>query len=201
VWLQGALLIGGESRRMGRAKAQIPLGDTTWGCYLYELLRKVTGREPVLVGKGSIGEGGASLPRVGDRRPGAGPLSAILGLYAAYPDADFLVLACDLPGMQAAELRWLINEASGSDRAVVWPRFPDRHHGEPLAACYRAEARRLLEDAWSRGERGLRTALPVSRRHEPVIPETYLSCFANYNRPEDLAHLWDTTRATPVEAD
>ena len=102
--LQGALLIGGASRRMGRAKSKIPLGDTTWGRYLCELLRKVTGHEPVLVGEGSIGEDAAHYRNIPDLYPGSGPLSALLGLYAAFPDADFLVLACDLPGMQASAL-------------------------------------------------------------------------------------------------
>ena len=143
----GALLIGGRSERMGRPKSEMALGDTTWGHYLCELLRKVTGEEPVLVGEGSIGEGDVDYPSIPDREPGQGPLSALLGLYQAFPETDFLVLATDLPGMQAKALRWLMGEVEANQHLAIWPRFPDRDVGEPLAAFYRATAKPTLEAA------------------------------------------------------
>ena len=189
--LQGALLIGGQSSRMGRPKSRIPLGDTTWGRYLCELLRKVTQSDPVLVGEGSIGDDDAAFTRIADIEAGAGPLSAMLGLYRAFPQHDFLVLATDLPNLNAKALNWLIDQAQQTEQAVVWPRFPDVERGEPLAAYYRANAHPLLQAAWDKGTRGLIKGLDPKNRHEPVIPDTLLACFDNFNKPEDLARLWD----------
>ncbi|MDJ0836851.1 MAG: molybdenum cofactor guanylyltransferase [Acidobacteriota bacterium] len=194
--LQGALLIGGRSTRMGRPKSRIPLGDTTWGRYLSELLRKVTGNDPVLVGEGSIDDEDHTFTRIADKEAGAGPLSALLGLYRAFPDHDFLVLATDLPNLNTGALRWLIEQAQQTEKAVVWPRFPNRELGEPLAAYYRTAAHDLLQAGWDKGERGLIKALHPDVRFEPVIPDEYLACFDNFNKPEDLARLWDG-KATP----
>ena len=92
-----------------------------------------------------------------------------------------------------------MDETAAVEQQVVWPRFPDREFGEPLAACYRAMASETLTAAWSRGERGLFRALPRDLRYEPIIPETFRSCFVNYNRPEDLAHLWNAGRDAPSD--
>ena len=148
--LQGALLIGGRSSRMGRPKSRIPLGDTTWGRYLCELLRKITSLDPVLVGEGSIGDDDTTFIRIPDLEAGAGPLSGMLGLYKAFPEDDFLVLATDLPNLHTKALQWLCDQTQQTDKAVIWPRFPDRERGEPLAAYYRAAAKPILQASWDR---------------------------------------------------
>lgn len=192
--LQGALMIGGASRRMGRPKSLIPLGDTTWGDYLCGLLATVTGSPAVIVGAGSIGDRDPQFQRISDRAQGAGPLAGLLGLYDAFPQTDFLVLATDMPLMRPDALRWLLQQAEDARKPVVWPRRPERENGEPLAAWYGADARVLLEQAWSQGERSLMRSAPLSARHQPLIDDIYLPCFSSFNHPEDLTRLLDDAR-------
>ena len=151
--LQGALLIGGRSRRMGRPKSQIPFNGTTWGKFLCELLQEVTGKAPFLLGEGSIGAGDDLYRRVPDRELGAGPLSGLLGFFDVCRDKDLLLLATDMPLLNADALRWLINQGKESSCSAIWPRFSDREFGEPLAAIYRQSAQKALESAWFRGLR------------------------------------------------
>ena len=183
------LLIGGASRRMGHPKSLLERDGIPVGLYLCRLLEAVTGRVPVLSGQGSIGPETDRYQRINDREPGAGPLSALLGLYDHLPDCDFLVLATDMPAMDSDALAWLIDQAESTTRPAIWPRFSQRPFGEPLAACYRMAAGPLLQDAWSRGVRSLKRSLREEQRSEPVIPASLERAFANVNTPEQWALL------------
>jgi len=186
VKLQGALLIGGRSRRMGRPKSQMPINGTTWGGYLCELLQEVTGQVPVLLGEGSIGPSDDLYRRVPDREVGAGPLSGLLGFFDACPKQDLLLLATDMPLLNMDALSWLIDQAERTECHAVWPRFSERDIGEPLGAIYRHSVRNTLEAAWLQGLRGPVRALPAELRFEPVIPDPYRVCFSNFNSPNEV---------------
>ncbi len=184
----GALLIGGGSTRMGRPKQLLPLKGTTSGAYLCRLLYQVTGQAPLLVGKGSIGKETGNYRRVLDREPGAGPLSAVLGLFDESDEkgTTFLVLATDLLAMNAPALGWLLQQRPPKPNLVTWPQLPGRSHGEPLAGLYLSAAAGMLERAWSDGERSLHRALPKNRIYQPLIPLIYRPAFTNVNQPKDF---------------
>ena len=131
------LLAGGESRRMGRSKARLPVAGTT---LLDWQLRRLGGTcREVLVS----GEGG--LP---DLRPGRlGPLAGIeAGLAAAATDA-VLVVAVDLPRVESGLLTRLLEASAGHDAAA--PRLSGRP--EPACACYRKTALAVVSRRLDRG--------------------------------------------------
>jgi molybdopterin-guanine dinucleotide biosynthesis protein A len=88
------------------------------------------------------------LPCVSDALLGQGPLAGLLGLveYALPRSIEFtLALACDMPRLNAALIRRLIEEQPRADAFL-----PRRQRWEPLCARYRASAvrthvRQLLE--------------------------------------------------------
>ena len=184
---QGVLLIGGRSLRMGSPKSLLAHGSSNLAVFLCDLLTRVTGRSPMLLGEGPFE--GPELARIPDREAGAGPLSAILGLYDALPHRSFLVLATDLYALNRDALTWLLEEVANTNRPVVWPRFPGRPFGEPLAAIYSPEARPILERRWAEGERSLRRVFDDQQRHEPLIPASFRLAFQGVNTPEELARL------------
>jgi len=187
--LIAALLIGGRSRRMGSAKALLRRGPTTLGAYLFDLLARRLNRPPLVVGQGELDLAGTHFQRIPDREPGAGPLSAVLGLFDHNPEAVYLVLPVDLYAMDASELDWLIGEHDAGSKVAVRPLMPGRPHGEPLPAIYCAAARAALETSWKRGERGLAASLPGEMVHEPQIPKEHIRALTGVNRPEELAAL------------
>ncbi|HEY2429272.1 MAG TPA: NTP transferase domain-containing protein [Acidimicrobiales bacterium] len=117
----GLLLTGGTSSRLGRDKASVPWDGRTLAQRAAAALAAVT--SPTL----EAGPGGSGLPAVDD--PRLGPLAALAAaLPHLPPDRHLILLACDLPLVEAPLLRWLADHpALGS----VVPLAPDP--GDPPA--------------------------------------------------------------------
>ena len=172
---------------MGRAKALIPHGQASQGEFLCRILQQFAQKPPLLLGHGPFAN--TTLTRVADRIANAGPLSGLLGLFD-YQLQDYLVLAVDHFAMNEAALQWLFSEAEQNKHAaVVMPRFPENDCGEPLAAFYRKRAVPFLEAHWRSGARNLKHAIPISNKHEPLIPKTHRTAFLNANTAEELQDL------------
>ena len=198
--ITGALLVGGRSRRMGQPKSLLPRGNTTLGLYLFELMNQVLEVPSLVVGMGDLGKPVPAEQRIADRVSGAGPLAGLLGLFDGTrgsmdetESGGFLVLATDLIVMDEAPLTWLVQQAHRCSKAVLWPRFPERKMGEPLAGFYDHSAFALLQAAWDRGIRSLKEAVPQNHRWEPVIPQQFRRHFTNVNHPHQLADYKDLT--------
>ena len=185
--MRGALLIGGKSSRMGQPKHLLEVAGEPLGQRLCNLLRKLTGHQPLISGEGDIS--GWGLDRVADREQGAGPLSALLGLFDAHPNETWLVLATDMPAMNENALSWLIKQAAASEKPTTWPRFIDRHSGEPLAAIYKPDIIPIMENAWQEGIRGPTRAVQAKYRHQPEIPLHLETVFKNANTPDEWQEL------------
>lgn len=129
--MDGFLLAGGESSRMGRNKALLDAGGVPMIRRVADALTAVADRVTVIA---NLPEDYRflGLPILGDAVTGVGPLGGIYtALRAAQSDACF-VLACDLPLIRPDLLRLLATEAKGFDAAV--PRTDDGDH--PLCAVY-----------------------------------------------------------------
>lgn len=149
-----AILIGGRSRRMGRAKAALPLGQ---GTVLERVLAAVADLPvPVhLVGAGATADADLAhlvarlaLPVHRDRVPDAGPLAGLDAAFAATAADRVLLLACDLPFLTGPFLAWLLEQARG------WPAAVPADDGErchPLCAVYGRGCRPALSAALETG--------------------------------------------------
>lgn len=138
----GVVLAGGASRRMGRDKALLALGDASLAAGAARRLGEVCAEVAVADRGRGLVPGLASLAD----GPGAGPAAGILGAAAAYPGRPLLVLACDLPGVPAA----LLGELARPPRSD-WT-VPRWHGGvEPLCALYGPAALAALREQAGRG--------------------------------------------------
>ncbi len=140
----GIILAGGQSRRMGRDKAQLRLQSD--GPTLLERaiisLRAVVGDNLIVI---------ANQPKkylldlvvVSDNFPGNGPLAGLeAGLTVSQMNYNILV-ACDMPFLQVPLLQALVNWANEGDWDAVVP-LNQEGLPEPLCAVYQ---RRTLEVA------------------------------------------------------
>ena len=189
-----AVLAGGQSRRMGRDKALLPLGGQT-------LIERVLAAAHPLGYPGLIvGDPAAhahlGLPVHPDRRPGLGPLG---GLYTALDAtaAPVLLLACDLPFLTPAFLSHLA-ERRGPQQAVV----PHTDAGlQPLCALYEPSCMAAVQAAIEADQLGLRGLLRnlsldlVRERDWRPYDERGL-LFANLNSPAE----YERARAAFLEA-
>ncbi len=141
-----AILAGGQSRRMGRDKAFLPVGGRP---VLERVLERVVPlSDDVMLISNELEKYRYLGHRViADIHPGKGSLG---GIYTAIHAARYphcLVVACDLPFLNSALLRYLMSLTSGFD--VVIPRiteFPETLHAIYGRGCLESIEWRLLSD-------------------------------------------------------
>lgn len=141
----GVVLCGGQSRRMGRPKAWLPVGEETMLGRVVRLLSEVVA--PIVVVAAPDQEvpplsDGVTLVRDAER--GHGPLEGIAaGLTALQGKVRAAyVSSCDVPLLRESFVRRMI-ELLG-DHTICVPEVGGYHH--PLAAVYRVEVANLARE-------------------------------------------------------
>jgi len=185
----GIVLCGGQSRRMGRPKAWLPIGGETMLGRVVRLLGEAV--SPIVVVAAPDQDVPPLPPGVAvvrDAVPGQGPLQGLAaGLRAVHQRAVAAYLSsCDVPFLRPAFVRRLV-ELLG-DHAICVPHAGGFHH--PLAAVYRTDlldaVHRLLEQNRLRPVFLFET-LPtrVVQPHELAAADPGLESLRNLNTPED----------------
>ena len=149
--LRALVLAGGRSRRMGRDKAQLAYRDGTPElARMVELCAGQLGLDAFVAVRDSSDEPLSGTPTIVDRFAGMGPMGAIASAFLAQPDAAWLVLACDLPLLEANDIRRLV-DARDVRRHATAARATSKPWPEPLVAIYEPRAYRRLLDLLSLG--------------------------------------------------
>jgi len=182
----GLLLAGGSSRRMGRDKSQVVLDGVTLAVRTASLLLSVV---EIAV---EVGPGTSGLVATLEDTPGEGPLAGIIAGGRALRDTGHqggaIVVACDMPFLSVALLRYLVEwDATGSVVPVV--------RGVPQPLCARWSAQDLDGAAtyFDRGERSLRHLVTqpdvvlLDESHWRVVASEKV--FSDVDTPDDLERL------------
>lgn len=149
--VEGFILVGGASSRMGRDKSRLVLGEQTVVERITRSLSQVTANVRLV---GSRMDGFSS---VADVHPHWGPLGGIhAALLAATTDWS-LVVACDLPFVTAELFDRLTQFCNESNEAVV-PVQADLRP-QPLCALYRRSCLTAAEESIAKGEHSPRALL------------------------------------------
>jgi len=187
--VEGFILAGGASSRMGEDKAHLRLGGRTLVGRAAAALGGVAGRVSVVSSKPDAAAFG--LPVVADRLGGRGALG---GLHAALAHASAgwaLILSCDLPFVTDALCERLAS-LRGPDADAVAPVQPDGRP-QPLCALYaRAACLPAAEELLRAGELRPRALLARVRTRWVSFDEVAdldgsEHFFRNLNTPEDFA--------------
>lgn len=185
--VSAAVLAGGESRRMGRDKAWLDLGDGV------PLIQRALAAARAVTDDVFVVDRDTATARLGertvpDRYGRSGALGALATALAAAARPLVCVIACDLPFASPALLRLLVDRAANADGAVPW--ISRRY--EPLCAVYARSCLAAFEDAIRRGELAIHSALaglnvrPVGEAELRTV-DPALASFTNLNTPGDLA--------------
>ena len=190
--LCGLVLAGGRSSRMGTDKAALVHPDgRTLARRCHDLLVEA-GCETVALSlrhDQELPPGFADLPHVMLVRDpegmSQGPLGGMLAAMRLHPEADWLILACDLPRLDLATLTQLI-ASKRPDEPFLSYRSEFDDLPEPLCALYSPAALPILEQAQAEGIRCPRKPLirHECRLLEPLTPHA----LDNANTPAD----WET---------
>jgi molybdopterin-guanine dinucleotide biosynthesis protein A len=186
--VEGAVLVGGGSTRMGRDKATLLFEGVPLALRVAAALGTCLERVRLVARPDALPELG--LPCIVDRHAERAPLVGIAAALAACEASAVLVAACDLPEIDPRVLLALLALApaqGGADIvAPLGPRGP-----EPLLAIYRPRLLPELERRIGRGELALQALLRDV--NTLFIPEAdlraldpALASLRNLNRPDDL---------------
>ncbi|MCA1621082.1 MAG: molybdenum cofactor guanylyltransferase [Acidobacteria bacterium] len=185
--IEGFILAGGLSSRMGADKSRLRLGGRTFVELAAGALGAVAGRVSVVGSRPGVVEHG--LPVVADVYEGLGALGGLHAALAACAARWAAVVSCDLP-FASGELFARLASRRGGDAEAVAPLQEDGRP-QPLCALYdaavcRAAAERLIRA----GQLRPRVLLEKLRTRWVAFDELSdlegsRHFFANVNTPED----------------
>nr|WP_301337112.1 molybdenum cofactor guanylyltransferase [Mycobacterium asiaticum] len=186
--LAGVVVAGGESRRMGRDKATLPLPGGT-GTLVEHVVDVLSQRcSPVYV----VAAPGQRLPALSahilrDEVRGLGPLPATgRGLRAAAEAGAryAFVSAVDMPSLTADLIDELLRLAVETHAEVVMPWDGRSHY---LAAVYRTDLADRIDGLVAAGARRMSALIDASDAQQIVLPDS--GSLTNINTSDDLRAL------------
>ncbi len=188
--ISGAILIGGQSRRMGQDKASLCIDGKTLVQNAHEQLSPLVDEVFLVVRPERLNWARELAPEgvkvITDRVDASGPLAGIHAALSEAGNSRVLVVACDMPKLQPALLAGLIKDNSAD---VVVPRTS--HGFEPLLAVYSTNCIPAIEQILAEGPSRIPAFyvnVSVSEWNEEKMRQLdpQLHSLININRPEDL---------------
>ncbi len=180
----GAILAGGQSRRMGFNKAFIELDGSTVIARAASVMSSVFD-SPIIIANDTALYGRLGLPAYPDVIRDAGSIG---GIYTAlHHSSDYaFVVACDMPWLDAGCIRAVLESVNGEDCVV--PFIGGRLH--PMHAAF--SRRCMVEMEAMIAEGNLRVNDLLGRLNVRRLPEEHFKglpiarSVENVNTPEDL---------------
>jgi molybdopterin-guanine dinucleotide biosynthesis protein A len=191
VVMQATLLVlaGGTSRRMGRPKAWLEVGDTTLLRWMVERLGPAFSEVMVSFAEPEQVQEHVPYRLVFDRKHDAGPLAGIeAGLAVAGNEVTFAV-ACDMPYVTREFAEMAVAAARGCDAAM--PRIDGR--AEPVCAAYHRSSLAAVTTALDAGS--LKAADLADRLDVTWLEGLDPGLFRSLNTTEDYQRFHDAFSA------
>lgn len=181
------ILIAGQSRRMGHPKPLIRIDGAT----LLERTAAIAAQvcdETILLGQPAFAlpPAVAQLRLLPDTPPNIGPLGGLAALLAVAAPNPAILLACDLPSLDAPLLHKLLDEIDCSIDAVVFKTGADSSLLEPCCAAYMPSAARNVELQIESGHYALHELLARLRTRTITLSPADAARLANMNTPADV---------------
>lgn len=181
----GAILAGGKSSRMGQDKALMQVDGRAMIVRVAEVLKREC-YDVAIISNRASNYRFLNLPVIQDALPSRGPL---VGIYTALLHAETqycLIVACDLPFVNAPLIRILCQKIGCHDAAV----FQSSAGVEPLFAVYSKGCLQVVKNQIETGQ------LKVSQLFHKIdtvlvrVPsgehQDYDRAFLNVNTPKEL---------------
>lgn len=184
-----AIMAGGKSARMGTDKAFVELLGKPMIEHLLAHVADLGQAETILITNRPADYAHLNLPMYGDVLPEKGSLGGIYTAVHSSVSPYTLVIACDMPFVNSALLRYMIDLCDGDQFDVIVPRvdgYPEGLHAMYSKACLEPIRQRLEADKLKvmGFYDGVRVRYLDEAEYQPFDPKGM--SFYNVNTPQEL---------------
>lgn len=184
--LNGLVLAGGKSKRMGHDKSIINWHGKEQRYYIADLLQQLCHEVYISCRPEQVSEIDSGYKTLPDTYEGMGPYGGIMTALDSNLSVGWLVVACDLPLLDMETLEYLI---LNRDESKIATTFKSPHDGlpEPLITIWEPQSIEQLGLFMSKGYTCPRKVLINSDVHllEPVHPDALI----NANTPGEAERV------------
>ena len=181
--LNGLVLVGGKSERMGTDKSSLNYFGTSQREYLFDLLQNVVAGKVFISSRKEQDFSHQNL--ISDTFLGLGPFGGICSAFMQHPNNAFLVVATDLPFVDENLLNLLISKRNPAKIATTFigknNLFP-----EPLITIWEPKSYPVLLNYLSMGYSCPRKVLINSEVELVEVEENFLR---NINTPDEFEQV------------
>ncbi len=182
--LNGLVLAGGKSSRMGRSKGMLNWHGKEQQYYMADLLGELCKAVFISVRNEQADSIRPPYRVLGDSFPGIGPYGGILSAFSAEPGAAWLTVACDLPLLDKKTLAYLLEkrdtEAVATSFISPWDGLP-----EPMITIWEPAAYEVLQTYLALGYTCPRKVL-LRCGNSRLLEAPEADSLMNVNTPEDF---------------
>jgi len=181
-----AILIGGDSSRMGVDKATFEVDGIAMAQRVAQAAVEAGAQEILLVGGTQAKAKKLTGVWKKDLFPGLGPLGGVITAVKSAQNDAVVVLSCDMPFLTGSVITSLVNGLQDAQATVG---RTDRLNWL-CAAWLKSECLTTLQSVWKRDERAVHRAAVLLDVVEVPVPAMAVR---NINEPSDLLSSDDTT--------
>ena len=192
-YLAAVILAGGQSRRMGRDKALLPIDPlaaelietTTLLQQTCTIAKSCT--DQVFVLSATLYDLPVGCQWIAEDPPHQGPLKAFANCLGQIESEWILLLACDLPYLDAQVLQYWMGGLEQVPASSIAYLAPHRKGWECLCGFYRQQCQQSLQDFVLAGGDSFQSWL--QDQEVQAIPAVEPSILINWNSPADLSTI------------
>ena len=188
--VNGLVLAGGKSTRMGHDKSIIKWHEQEQRYHMSDILRPLCHEVYISCRPEQQGEIDAAYKTLPDAYTAAGPYGAILSALQAQPDTAWLITACDLPLLDTETLKYLLQHRDATRIATTFE-SPFDGLPEPLVTIWEPRSFPVLLAFLSEGYKCPRKVLIRNSEQVKMIKAPNADALLNANTPEDAQKAKD----------
>lgn len=189
--LWGLVLAGGLSRRMGRDKGEIIYHQKPQREHMADLLSQVCAKVFISCRPDQVDTLSTQYPFIVDSFLNIGPMGGLLSAMEAFPHHAWLLVACDMPLLNEATLRQLVESRSVSCGVTAFLN-PIDDQPEPMTSIWESSTEDLLFSFYEQEEVSLRKIIRQIESNLVIAedPTTLLNINTNEEWRRAIENKW-----------
>ena len=180
--INGLVLAGGKSSRMGQSKGAIPWHGQEQHYFVAQLMKDFCHEVFISCRQEQKEYFNESCKLIVDQPTYSGPMAGMLAAFQTAPEIAWLVVACDLPLLDKNTISFLMKKRDALAIATAFV-SPYDSLPEPLIAIWEPASFDVLKKAQSSGQNCPRKVL--INNHPHLLTAPYPEALINANTPQD----------------